>query len=99
MAGRREERFDTVLAVKLAEGSGVTRNVSASGIYFVTDARMVAGARISFTLEFQDAPGGPFRLKCDARVVRLEQIEDKYGIGAAISHYELERIEPAGGAA
>jgi hypothetical protein len=97
VAGRREERFDTVLAVKLAQGSGVTRNVSASGIYFVTEVELVAGMPVTFTLEFEDSPGGPFRLKCEARVVRLERLEGGYGVGAAISHYELERIEPEDG--
>ena len=71
----------------------MTRNVSASGIYFVTEVRLMKGVPVSFTLDFKDAPGGPFRLKCEARVVRVEQLEGKFGVGAAISHYELQRIE------
>lgn len=77
----------------LTQGGGLTRNVSASGIYFVTDVRLTKGMPVSFTLEFKEAPGGPFRLKCEARVVRVEPLDGKFGVGAAISHYELQRIE------
>ena len=94
MAGRREERFDAALAIRLEQGIGVTRNVSASGIYFVTDVELVKGMAVSFTLEFNDSPGGPLRLKCQAQIVRLEPVDGKFGVGAAISHYELQRIEP-----
>lgn len=97
MPGRLEERFDSVMPIELDRGSGETRNVSASGIYFVTDVVLAKGMPVSFTLRFGQAPGGAFRLRGEARVVRLEQLGDKIGVGAAISHYELERICPEPG--
>lgn len=91
MPGRLEERFESVMPIELENGSGETRNVSASGIYFVTEVALVQGMPVSFTLRFKPASGGPFLLRGEARVVRLERLGGKFGVGAAISHYELER--------
>ena len=82
------------MPIELDRGSGETRNVSASGIYFVTDAVLEKGMPVSFTLRFKQASGGPFLLRGEARVVRLERLGDKVGVGAVISHYELERMSP-----
>ena len=81
------------MPIELDRGSGETRNVSASGMYFVTDAALEKGMPVSFTLRFKQASGGPFLLRGEARVVRLERLGDKIGVGATISHYELERID------
>jgi hypothetical protein len=89
--GRLEERFESVMPIELENGSGETRNVSASGIYFVTDMALVKGMPVSFTLRFKQASGGPFLLRGEARVVRLEQLGGKFGVGVTISHYEFER--------
>ena len=57
MQGRKEERFDSELAIKL-EGGGkaVARNVSASGVYFVTDVALEAAQLVRFSLEFHGLP-------------------------------------------
>ena len=77
--------------IELESGSGETRNVSASGIYFVTDVALEEGAPLRFTLRFKRASGGPFLLRGEARVVRIERVGSNFGVGAAISHYELQR--------
>jgi PilZ domain-containing protein len=92
--GRLEERFESVMPIELENGSGETRNFSASGIYFVTDVALVEGAPVSFMLRFKRASGGPFLLRGEARVVRLERLGGKFGVGATVSHYELERTAP-----
>lgn len=93
MPGRREHRFDTTLPVTLEQGSGVVWNVSASGIYFVTDVTMQKGDPVSFTLEFNDSPSGPLKLRCIAQVVRVEECDGKFGVGAAISSFEFQRLD------
>ena len=96
--GRLEERFESVMPIELDRGSGETRNVSASGIYFVTDAMLSVGMPVKFTLVFKQASAGPFLLRGEARVVRLEQLDGSgVGVGAEISHYELERVRPEPG--
>lgn len=95
MAGRREERFDTSLALKLEEGEGVVRNVSASGIYFVTDVALQAGDRVKFRLDFENFPAGPVAASCIAHVVRVEPEGEKQGVGAAIQSFEFYRAPKA----
>jgi hypothetical protein len=96
MPGRLEERFATNMPVRLEGGGAVTRDVSASGIYFVTDLQLEAGASVKFALDFQDFPGGPIQVNCIARVVRVEEQGEKKGVGAAIHSFEFHRL-PMGG--
>lgn len=95
MAGRRDERFETTLPLRLAQGEGVARNVSSSGIYFVTDVALETGAPVKFTLDFQNFAGGPVRVNCMARVVRVEQKGEKNGVGARINSFEFVRLAPS----
>ena len=90
--GRQEERFDTALALRLERGDAVTRNVSANGIYFVTDLALEAGATVNFALDFQNFPGGPIQVNCTARIVRIEEHGGKKGVGAAIHSFEFQRL-------
>jgi hypothetical protein len=92
MPGRRDERFDTTLRLRLEQGEGLVRNVSANGIYFVTDAALEEGAPVRFSLEFQNFPGGPVSVNCIARIVRVEQQGEKKGVAASISSFEFFRI-------
>ena len=97
MHGRRDERFDTTLALRLEQGEGVLRNVSANGIYFVTDVALQEGAPVKFTLEFHDFRGGPVQANCVARIVRVEEQEGKKGVAASINSFEFLRIPKSGG--
>jgi hypothetical protein len=89
--GRLEERFESIMPIELDGGRGETRNVSASGMYFLTDVPLEQGMPLRFRLRFQQASSGPYLLRGEARVVRVEQVDGKLGVGALISHYELER--------
>ena len=84
------------MPVRVEHGGAVTRDVSASGIYFVTDVAFEAGATVRFALDFQDFPGGPIQVNCIARVVRIEEQGEKKGVGAAIHSFEFHRL-PMGG--
>lgn len=97
MAGRREERFATELPMRLEGGGfGVLRNVSASGIYFVTDVALEQGQPVRFSVEFRDFPSGPIAVNCVARVVRLEEQGAGRGVGASISSFEFRRTDATG---
>jgi hypothetical protein len=97
MRGRKEERFDTELAVKLeGGGEGVARNVSASGVFFITDLALEAGQPVRFSLEFLDFPSGPIEVNCSARILRVEEQGAGRGVGAAISSFEFRRLSRAG---
>jgi hypothetical protein len=95
--GRKEERFEIEVAVKLeGGGDGVARNVSASGIFFETDAALEAGQAVKFSLEFEDFPSGPIEVNCSARVVRVEERGAGRGVGAEIESFEFRAVPGAG---
>jgi PilZ domain len=97
VAGREEVRVATALRVTFAAGHGVTRNVSATGIYFVTDTVFAIGQSIKLHLEFADLPGGPLAVTCDGRVIRVESEGTAQGVAATIAKFEFRRIsEPRG---
>ena len=89
---RRHERFPAHLTIRLDRGEGVVHDVSAGGIYFVTDVRLEIGQELTFQLEFPHAPGGSISATCTARIVRTEIKSTQYGIGASISAFEFRRL-------
>ena len=62
---RKGRRFQVALPVELPEGTGITRDLSACGVFFVTDHAFAPREVIQFTLvlEYID-PGWPVRLRC-----------------------------------
>ena len=94
MGGRRHERFESHLRIKLdeSEGEGVMRNVSASGVYLVTDVDPQPGSRLKFTLEFSGLEIGVVLARCDARVVRVEPQGTRKGVAAAFESIQFQRI-------
>lgn len=81
---RREERIHAALPVNLKTATGITRDVSASGIFFETTATLALGSAISFTVEF-DTPGGKMELKCQGEIVRTEQHGSQIGVAVKIT--------------
>lgn len=86
---RTGERVFTALSVSLGTATGVTRDVSASGIFFETDASYALGNLISFTVEF-DAPGGKMLLKCRGNIVRIEPRGTQVGVAVKIIESTME---------
>ena len=81
---RREERVRAALRVDLGNNaSGVTRDVSASGIFFETDTAYAPGSPISFAIDI-DAPGGKMILNCRGEIVRVEQRDRRVGVAVKI---------------
>jgi hypothetical protein len=76
---RRQKRLGAALRVQLGRVSGVTRDVSASGVFFETDARYHKGSRIHFEINL-DTPWGKAVCDCDGRIVRVERRDGAVGI-------------------
>lgn len=91
MPGRRDERFASDLTIKLDRGDGMMRNVSASGVFFVTDIDLKLGESVQFTLEFSSSEIGVVAARCEAHVVRVEPQGALRGIGAAFDSIEFHR--------
>ena len=80
---RKEERITCAYPVDLGDMKGVTRDISASGMYFETGASYAPGNRINLTVEF-DSPGGKLRLKCDAEIARIEPRDGEVGVAVRL---------------
>ncbi len=90
---RLERRVPAALPVTLDEMDGitaVTRDVSASGLFFETDAVLAPGALINLVVEM-DTPGGKRVLKCQGSIVRVEAIENRLGCAVKIIDSQLVR--------
>jgi len=91
---RRHNRVKSEVPVELDDGtSGITRDISPSGIFFMGPGRPQKGQAIRFTLEFVNPadPSGKMLLACLGEVVRVEQADGKYGVAVAITESRIER--------
>ena len=85
---RHEDRIPIEVPVALEAGAGLSRDISRSGIYFLTGEAMVPGSMVRFSIELDHIRAGkPLRLDCQGQVLRIEQASDKYGVAASISEF------------
>ena len=96
VAGRKEERVFADVRVAFAGGEGVARNVSASGICFITASAFEEGQSVELHIEYPDFPAGALEVTCYGRVVRVVQEATGRTVGVAIAHFEFRR-RPATG--
>jgi len=80
---RAEERVKVELPVRLDNASGITRDVSASGISFEVDRNFTPESEISFIIEM-DAFDNKMLLKCKGSIVRTEAGGEKIGVAVKI---------------
>jgi len=92
---RQSQRVNAEVTVRLENrASGLTRDISPNGVYFVIGDKVEPGQVIRFTLEFEDRAGGPLHLNCAGEVVRVEEAGGKRGIAVKIIEQKLERRPP-----
>ena len=83
---RREERIRLEVPVMLTNGMGMSRDISGSAIYFVTEQFLPPGSPVNFLVRLEHAcPGNPLQLDCRGHVLRVEAAGEKYGIAASLS--------------
>jgi len=87
---RKEERVPAALRVDLGNNAtGMTRDVSASGIFFETEASYISGDPISFAIDL-DTPGGRMVLSCRGEIVRVERRDTRVGVAVRILESTLK---------
>lgn len=83
---RDVQRIKVQIPVQLAQGVGTTRDVSQTGVYFITDQNIEPDSTLDFSLELDYAlPGKSMRLNCRGHVVRVETLNGKLGVAASIN--------------
>ena len=90
---RLERRVPAALPVTVEDMAGaiaVTRDVSASGLFFETDAALAPGTDIHLTVELE-TPAGRRILKCHGSIVRTETLDNRLGCAVKILDSQLVR--------
>jgi PilZ domain-containing protein len=86
---RAEERIGAAWPVDLGASTGVTCDVSASGMFFETDATYALGNEVTFAVDLA-TPCGKLTLRCQGSIVRLEPREHRVGVAVKITASKLE---------
>lgn len=78
--------------------AGMTRNISAHGVYFTTDLKMTPGSflDLSLTLPAKFTGGTEVFIRTQGKVVRVEREADagRIGVAMVIQRYEIVRAKP-----
>jgi hypothetical protein len=90
---RRHHRVNTGMRVFLKSATGVTRDMSALGVYFWISGTYAIGESISFSIELKRAGGRIMMRKCKGEVLRVER-QDSSRVGVAVRITE-STMEPA----
>ena len=86
---RASQRIQVEVPVYIGQVKAVTRDVSWSGIFFLTDQAFVQGGSLNFSLDLSYAvPGKPIKLDCQGEVLRVEKLGNQYGIAAKINDFQ-----------
>lgn len=86
---RSAKRVRVALPIHLEPGSGVTRDISQSGVYFFTEQPLSPGMTFPFVLELDYAsPGEKVFLRCRGKVVRIEGVGKRKGVAASINEFK-----------
>ena len=86
---RSSQRIQVEVPVYIGEETAVTRDVSWSGIYFMTEQLFPEGGDLNFSMDLTYAlPGKPIKLDCQGEVLRVERLGDKYGVAAKINNFQ-----------
>jgi len=90
LAERRiSTRTNIALPVYLENATGVTRDVSASGVFFRKKGVFAYGESIRFSIERQTDTGRMIQ-RCKGIVVRTEPLGDEIGVGVRITESTME---------
>lgn len=90
---RTEPREAINLRLKLGDGvSAVTRDISATGLFFETSSEQSVGNLIDIEIEL-DTPVGPMKLKAQGQIMRIESHDGRTGVGVKLLSSRLEPVE------
>lgn len=81
---RRGERFKLSLPVHLKDGTGMTRDISTSGILFETETAHSIGDTIGLSVDFPDSS-----IQCEGRVVRVEKKDGQSAVAVEFASYRF----------
>jgi hypothetical protein len=91
LGARTEERISCGLPVDLGIATGVTRDISASGVFFETEATYPLSSSIQFQVKL-DTPQDKMSVTCRGDIVRVEPRNKHVGVAVKITE-ELTELD------
>jgi len=90
---RSAPRFPFQWPVELKNGSGKTRDISASGMYLESDVPVEQGEQLRFSVLLSQQDGASRCLQCEGRAVRVERRGEGYfGVGVALQLFNFSNL-------
>jgi hypothetical protein len=84
---RLASRFPLSCEVDLDPGTGLTRNLSTSGVCFITDKFFEPDLMLRCFIPMQKKGKNLIRLRCEGRVVRVRKMENNSGEWEIALHF------------
>lgn len=98
MEQRRTRRFTLQLPLSItpagrdrAPFTGVTNNISSSGVLFTAGQEPEIGTPIEYIVTLNASLGEPVHLRCVGKVLRAEPVLGAYQVAATLERYEFVR--------
>jgi hypothetical protein len=86
---REAARYALALTLDFDAGTGITRDISALGLFFETDAPVAVGDSGRFALRDVDSTPAGIAVTCEGRVVRVERNGGRHGVAVIVERIYL----------
>ncbi|MBT1073335.1 PilZ domain-containing protein [Geobacter chapellei] len=85
---RRAPRLKAALPILFKKGTGVTRDYSTVGIYFLTDIDLSKATEVDFVLLFNHLDAGrQMHVNCRGTVIRIRPDDGRYGVAVQLDSH------------
>lgn len=89
---RRAERTAVDYRARFGNGEGVITNISATGLYLVTESLSPVGTLLRLNIDFPGLQCGDLLVR--ARVRRVDHLEGAFGIAMTIEGFAFATLPP-----
>ncbi len=89
---RGAPRINSRLPIVMGNKTGVSKDISATGMCFEFDEHREVGSVINFWVSLE-TPGGPLKLSCEAEVTRVEKNGEKVIVGVKLLNQTIEALK------
>ncbi|MEO6487415.1 MAG: PilZ domain-containing protein [Thermoanaerobaculia bacterium] len=90
MSDRRgETRHEIILPISVDGWAAMTRDVSTTGVYFLTQQRFSAGTKIDFDLPLPRLATANLAFICHATILRVDARDHQCGVAARIDRFTI----------
>ena len=81
---RGAKRYQLTLPVRIGEGTGITRDLSTSGVFYETEKPHTLGETVGLAADFEGCT-----LQFEGSVVRVERANGHFGVAVALTSFRF----------